>query len=88
MKDIVKIQLGNLSQRLANRDFNVEFSDKLINYLAVKGFDYVYGARPLRRLIQREVENLLANKIISNELKVGVKTTVDYNATKKEIVLK
>ena len=88
MKDIVKIQLGNLSQRLANRDFNVEFSDKLINHLAVKGFDYVYGARPLRRLIQREVENLLANKIISNELKVGVKTTVDYNATKKEIVLK
>ena len=77
MGNIVNIQLNKLKQRLKNKGFNVEFSKELIDSLAEQGFDPIYGARPLKRIIQREIENLLANKIIAGELKAGKKIAVD-----------
>ena len=77
MGNIVNIQLNKLKQRLKNKGFNVEFSKELISSLAEQGFDPIYGARPLKRIIQREIENLLANKIIAGELKTGKKIVVD-----------
>ena len=77
MGNIVNIQLNKLKQRLKNKGFNVEFSKELIDSLAEQGFDPIYGARPLKRIIQREIENLLANKIIAGELKTGKKIVVD-----------
>ena len=74
---IVKIQLEKLKKRLKARGYNIEFSNDLINYLAEKGFDPIYGARPLKRIIQREIENYLANKIISGELQLNKKITID-----------
>ena len=74
---IVKIQLEKLKKRLKIRGYNIEFSNDLINYLAEKGFDPIYGARPLKRIIQREIENYLANKIISGELQLNKKITID-----------
>ena len=74
---IVKIQLEKLKKRLKVRGYNIEFSNDLINYLAEKGFDPIYGARPLKRIIQREIENYLANKIISGELQLNKKITID-----------
>ena len=74
---IVKIQLEKLKKRLKVRNYNIEFSNDLINYLAEKGFDPIYGARPLKRIIQREIENYLANKIISGELQLNKKITID-----------
>ena len=75
--DIVRIQLEKLKKRLKVRGYNIDFSDNLINYLAEKGFDPIYGARPLKRIIQREIENYLANKIISGELQLNKKITID-----------
>ena len=77
MGNIVNIQLNKLKNRLKNKGFNVEFSKELIDSLAEQGFDPIYGARPLKRIIQREIENLLANKIIAGELKTGKKIVVD-----------
>ena len=79
MGDIVDIQLKSLAKRLNNLGYNIKFSNKVTEFLANEGFDPVYGARPLRRLIQREIENFLANKIIAGELHVGKKINIDLD---------
>ena len=79
MGDIVDIQLKSLAKRLNNLGYNIKFSNKVTEFLANEGFDPVYGARPLRRLIQREIENFLANKIIAGELPVGKKINIDLD---------
>lgn len=79
MSGIVNIQLKSLTKRLNNMGYNVTFSDKVIDFLINEGFDPVYGARPLRRLIQREIENFLANKIIAGDMPVGKKVKVDLD---------
>jgi ATP-dependent Clp protease ATP-binding subunit ClpB len=61
---IVEIQLGWLQRRLDERDVNLAVDDEAKRYLANKGYDPVYGARPLKRLIQREMENPLALKLL------------------------
>lgn len=68
IKSIAKIQLLSLRQRLADRDYKLELSSSALDKLAEAGFDPVYGARPLKRAIQTEIENPLAQKILSGEL--------------------
>ena len=77
MDGIVKIQINSLSKRLQERGFIVEFTDNLYKYLADKGYDPMYGARLLKRIIQREVENLLANEILSDKIVIGKPVKVD-----------
>jgi ATP-dependent Clp protease ATP-binding subunit ClpB len=69
MADVVKIQIENLKKRLVESQIELVVDDKAINYLARKGYSKKFGARPLKRLIQREIENILANKILSGEVK-------------------
>ncbi len=66
---IVQLQLQDLVKRLEQKSIRPEFSDKLIQWLAEKGYDPVYGARPLKRLIQTAVLNPVAKMIISHEIK-------------------
>lgn len=68
IKGIVRIQLEDLKSRVAKQGIQLAFSDYAIDYFADQGFDPQYGARPLKRLIQKEVINLLSKKIISGEL--------------------
>ena len=82
MDGIVKIQMARLQKRLENQGFIVDFTDNLLKYLSEKGYDPIYGARPLKRVIQREVENILANKILKNEILVGKKVVVDIKGEK------
>jgi len=77
MNGIVEIQLNQLRQKLADKKITLELTKKAQTYLADKGFDPVYGARPLKRVIQREVENLLANNILSSKIKHGSKVEID-----------
>ncbi len=86
MSGIVKIQLNRLEKRLENRNFNVEFTDNLVNFLAENGYDPIYGARPLKRFIQREIENKLANEILEGNIKVNKKYVMDVKNEK--VVLK
>jgi len=71
IRRIVDIQLGYLHERLAERDIRIELSDTARDKLAEAGFDPVYGARPLKRAIQQQVENPLAQEILRGKFQPG-----------------
>lgn len=77
---IVNIQLKHVRDRLAEKEVTVEVSDKAKKWLAKKGFDTMFGARPLKRVIQRELLDELALKIVAGEILPG--STVNVDATK------
>jgi len=68
---IAGIQLGMLRERLENTGLEMEISDEALDLLATAGFDPVYGARPLRRAIQQNIENPLAQKILAGDFSSG-----------------
>lgn len=65
---IVKIQLGNLKRLVAQSGIQLEFSDYALEYLADQGFDPQFGARPLKRLIQKEIVNQLSKRILAGDI--------------------
>jgi ATP-dependent Clp protease ATP-binding subunit ClpB len=68
---IVRLQLADLRGRLAEQELALELTDSAIEWLAEKGFDPVYGARPVKRVIQRELETPIARKIVSGAVMPG-----------------
>ncbi len=82
IKDIVKNQLVLVERRIADKNINVSFSLKLTEYLAEKGFDPQYGARPLKRLIQNEILNILALEMVKQHFQSGDTILVDYDGNK------
>ncbi|GIU33713.1 ATP-dependent chaperone ClpB [Shewanella schlegeliana] len=68
---IAGIQIEGLKKRLAEKDFGLEMTDEALSMIARAGFDPIYGARPLKRALQQEVENPLAQKILSGQLLPG-----------------
>jgi ATP-dependent Clp protease ATP-binding subunit ClpB len=79
LRSIVDIQLGYLRKRLADRDMQLVLDDSARDLLAEAGFDPVYGARPLKRAIQQQVENPLAQRILKGEFQPGTKIEVSAN---------
>ena len=77
LRSIVDIQMGRLRKRLADRKIELELTDKARDHFAAEGYDPVYGARPLRRMIQRELETALARKILLGEVRDGSHVVVD-----------
>jgi len=71
IRAIARIQLGYLQQRLAERDMTLEISDAALDQLGAAGFDPVYGARPLKRAIRAQLENPLAQQILSGKFGPG-----------------
>ena len=69
--EIAKVQISQLQDRLAARDVVLEVTDDALRYVAEKGYDPAYGARPLKRVIQREIENELALKLLDGTFKPG-----------------
>jgi ATP-dependent Clp protease ATP-binding subunit ClpB len=76
LKKIVEIQLQTLRARLAERHIELELSDSAREHLVKVGYDPAFGARPLKRAIQREVETPLARKIVAGEIRDGQKVLV------------
>ena len=74
---IVKIQLNNLKKMIAESGIQLEFSEYALEYLADQGFDPQFGARPLKRLIQKEIVNQLSKKILANDIDKSVPVLVD-----------
>lgn len=74
---MVDLLLGRVQKALAQKDMGLELTDKAKNLLAKRGFDPVLGARPLRRTIQREIEDQLSEKILFGEIGAGEIITVD-----------
>ncbi|TMK13213.1 MAG: hypothetical protein E6G63_10525, partial [Actinobacteria bacterium] len=77
LRTIVDIQVRGLAARLAERKLTLELSDAAYDLLASEGYDPAFGARPLRRLLQRELENPLAVKLLAGELHDGETVRVD-----------
>lgn len=86
MAGIVKIQLARLEKRLAERRITLDVSDKAIKWLAEKGYDAVFGARPLKRLITSSVEDKIADLILAG--KVGEGSTVHIDVSGKDLIVK
>jgi ATP-dependent Clp protease ATP-binding subunit ClpC len=74
---IVDIMIARIETQLRNKDMGLELTDNAKKYLATKGFDPVLGARPLRRTIQRDIEDNLSERILFNELTPGQIVVVD-----------
>jgi ATP-dependent Clp protease ATP-binding subunit ClpB len=68
IKGIIRIQLNNLKELVAQNGIQLEYSDYLLDYLAENGFDPQFGARPLKRFIQKEIVNSLSKKILAGEV--------------------
>lgn len=86
IRTIANIQLDYLKRRLREHQLELEISDKALDYLAATGFDPVYGARPLKRVIQQTVENPLAQSILNGQYLPGAVIHVDKG--KDGLVLK
>lgn len=86
MKKIVDIQIQLLEKRLKNKNLTVKFTSNLKDYLVKNGFDPIYGARPLKRLINELILDELALQLVEGKIKTSQKITVDYN--NKKILIK
>lgn len=86
MAGIVKIQLRNLENRLAERRISLNVSDKAIKWLGDNGYDPVFGARPLKRLITSAVEDKIADLILSGQISDGSTVFVDVQG--KDLIVK
>ena len=82
IRGIVDLLVADLQKRMAQRQLTVTLTDAAKDYLIAKGYDPIYGARPLKRLIQTEVETLLARWIIAEDPAPGTAITVDYDGQK------
>jgi len=76
MTGIVQIQLGRLRKLLADRKIELEVDPKASEWLGNTGYDPVYGARPLKRVIQRELQNPLAQQILEGKIPDGARVRV------------
>ena len=79
LREIVEIQLGHLRERLDERHISLELTRKAKDHFADTGYDPAYGARPLKRLIQKELETALARKLLAGEVKDHCRVVVDHD---------
>jgi len=88
IKAIVEIQVKKLEQRLLERRIQLKMTEKAKEWLAKEGFDPAYGARPLKRVIQKEIQDRLAMKILEGKFKEGSTITADMDDKKGELVFR
>lgn len=85
---IIDIELEKLFSRIGALGYELKLSKKAKDYIAEKGFDRQYGARPLNRAIQKYIEDALAEEIITSHIAEGDKVFMDLDETKKELTIK
>jgi ATP-dependent Clp protease ATP-binding subunit ClpB len=82
LKQIVEIQLNQLRRRLAERHIGLELTDAARTHLVEVGFDPAYGARPLKRTIQKEIETVIGRMLLKGQVRDGQAVHVDYDPSK------
>ncbi len=87
LEKIVELELDKVEGRLKNKNINIKIIKKVKNFLAEKGFDITFGARPLKRVIQNMILDELAMDIIDGKIKDGDKVTIDLGI-KDKIMMK
>ncbi|MDQ6677670.1 MAG: ATP-dependent chaperone ClpB, partial [Acidobacteriota bacterium] len=85
LKHIVEVQLANLRQRLADRHIQLTLTEAARAHLVKTGYDPVYGARPLKRAIQKQIETRLGRLMIGGKVHDGEEVLVDYDSAKDEL---
>jgi len=88
IQKIIEIELSKLYERIHNIGYSLSLSDKAKDFIADKGFDKEYGARPLNRAIQKYIEDALAEEIITSNLSEGDKILMDLDEAKGELTIK
>lgn len=86
VKQIVELLLKDLNKRLENKKITVTLNDKAKNWVAEKGYDPAYGARPLKRFLQKQMETKLARGIIRGEIKEN--STIEFLEENDELAVK
>lgn len=84
---IIDIELKNVFNRINEMGYQVELTEKAHDFIAEKGWDDQYGARPLKRAIQKYVEDVLAEEIIKANINAGEKIVIDYDDDKRDMVV-
>ncbi|AEM71488.1 ATPase AAA-2 domain protein [Allomuricauda ruestringensis DSM 13258] len=85
---IIDIELNKLYERIKDIGYDLNLSDKAKDYIADKGFDKQYGARPLKRAIQKYIEDTLAEEIVNSKLEEGDSIFMDLDEKKEELTIK
>ena len=83
---IIDLELADVTQRVINMGYSLELTDEAKKFIAESGYDIQYGARPLKRSIQRHIEDNLAELLLKGELKEGDKIKIDFNSEEKKVV--
>ena len=79
---IVDLQVDDLNRRLADKQLSVRLTQAARSFIVAQGYDPVYGARPLKRFMQRSVETLIARKLIAEDVQPRTELLVDYDGDK------
>lgn len=87
MEAIVEVQLQKVSSRLEEKNIQVTFASSLKQYLAQEAYDPIFGARPLKRLIQKEIIDELALRILQHEVNDGDMLTIEYTDNRVSITM-
>ena len=86
VKDIVKLQMHQIQQKLNKNNVNIDVTEEAIDLICKEGFDPLFGARPIKRIIQRELLNKLSKEILANKVSKDKKVVIDRAGD--EIILK
>ena len=82
IENIIAIMVANLNKRIADRELFIEITDEAAAFIVDKGYDPVYGARPLKRFLQKHVETLAGRMILADEVKPGDTIVIDTDGEK------
>ena len=86
MRQIIEVQIKRLRQQMVEREVSVEFTKAALDKLSDAGYDPAYGARPLRRVLQRMIEDPMSEMILRGDIPTGSKVTIEANETSAEDV--
>ena len=87
-KEIVQIELGNFTERMSIEGYSFKFLKPAKDFLVKEGYDQAYGARPIKRAIQRYVEDAVADSILDGYLKEGKSYTVSKDKSANKLIIK
>jgi ATP-dependent Clp protease ATP-binding subunit ClpC len=88
VESIFHLMLGEIQERLLARNLRIEVAPKARDWLITKGYDVTYGARPLRRILQKELEDLLSTRILEGQLTSGDQIVVELRRDKLALRVK
>ncbi len=88
IEKIAKIEISNFVNRLKEIDYDVKIDNKVYKFISIKGFDKEFGARPIKRAIQKYLEDPLAKKIVNSEVKKGDKIEISHKSNSEALDIK